>query len=349
MQPDVSFVIAAYNAEATLDRAIAGAIAQLGVTVEVIVVDDQSRDGTLDVARAYPQDIVKVVALPANRGPGGARNAGLDLARGRWVAVLDSDDAVLPDRLATMISRAEAAGAQIAVDNVQVVREDGTPDDTMFPAGYLEGLREISLADYIAGNLVFESRFNLGYLKPIFQRRFLDDNRLRYDEKLRIGEDYILLASALASGGRCAVEPSVGYVYHIRTGSISRVLELRHVEAMTRADAAFAAAYSMDSSAKAAFARRGRSLRKASSFLSLVQHIKARAPLKAIGTALRDPAAIGHMSMPIAVRLRRVAAQIRRGGGEMKHAGDFLEHDPEKWEPVFGKDHAPNNELAGDR
>jgi hypothetical protein len=33
----------------------------------------------------------------------------------------------------------------------------------------------------------------------------------------------------------------------------------------------------------------------------------------------------------------------------MKHAGDFLEHDPEKWEPVFGKDHAPNNELAGDR
>ncbi|TIW81117.1 MAG: glycosyltransferase family 2 protein, partial [Mesorhizobium sp.] len=190
MQPDVSFVIAAYNAEATLDRAIAGAIAQLGVIVEVIVVDDQSRDGTLDVARAYPEDIVKVVALPQNRGPGGARNAGLDFARGRWVAVLDSDDAVLPGRMAAMIARAEAAGAQIAVDNVQVVREDGTPDDTMFPAGYLEGLSEISLADYIEGNLVFESRFNLGYLKPVFQRRFLDDNKLRYDEKLRIGEDY---------------------------------------------------------------------------------------------------------------------------------------------------------------
>jgi succinoglycan biosynthesis protein ExoO len=83
----------------------------------------------------------------------------------------------------------------------------------------------------------------------------------------------------------------------------------------------------MDSSAKAAFARRGRSLRKAASFLSLVQHIKARAPLQAIGAALRDPAAIGHMSMPIAVRLRRVAAQVRRGGGEMKHAGDLIAGD----------------------
>ncbi|RUW24274.1 glycosyltransferase family 2 protein, partial [Mesorhizobium sp. M1A.F.Ca.IN.020.06.1.1] len=94
MQPDVSFVIAAYNAEATLDRAIASAMAQRDVAIEVIVVDDRSNDRTRDVARAYPQDIVTVVALPANRGPGGTRNAGLDLARGRWVAVLDSDDAV---------------------------------------------------------------------------------------------------------------------------------------------------------------------------------------------------------------------------------------------------------------
>ncbi|WP_296747044.1 glycosyltransferase family 2 protein [Mesorhizobium sp.] len=315
MQPDVSFVIAAYNAESTLDRAISSAIAQRDVTVEIIVVDDRSRDRTLEVAHSYPKDLVKVVALPDNRGPGGARNAGLDLARGRWVAVLDSDDAVLPDRLAAMIARAEKAGAEIAVDNVQVVREDGTPEDTMFPAEYIETLGEITLADYIAGNLVFESRFNLGYLKPIFQRRFLDENRLRYDEKLRIGEDYILLASALAKGGRCVVEPTTGYIYHIRTGSISRVLELHHVEAMASADAAFAATHTMDDRAMAAFARRRRSLRKAASFLSLVQHIKARAPLKAIGTALRDPAAVRHMSMPIAVRLRRVAAQFAVGAG----------------------------------
>ena len=61
--PDVSFVIAAYNAEATLDRAIASAIAQKGVSVEIIVVDDQSRDATLDVARAHPQDIWRVARL----------------------------------------------------------------------------------------------------------------------------------------------------------------------------------------------------------------------------------------------------------------------------------------------
>lgn len=313
--PDVSVVIAAYNAEATLDRAIASAIAQKDVTVEIIVVDDQSRDATLDVARAYPGDIVRVVALARNRGPGGARNAGLDVARGRWIAVLDSDDAVFPGRLAAMINRAEKADAQIAVDNLQVIREDGVVEDAMFPRQYLEGLREISLATYIAGNIVFESKFNLGYLKPIFQRRFLDENRLRYDEKLRIGEDYILFAEALAKGGRCVVEPDIGYAYHIRSGSISRVLELHHVEAMRKADAVFAQTHRMDEAAQAAFARRGRSLRKAASFLAMVQHIKARSPLKAIRTALSDPAAVRHMGMPIAVRLRRVAAQFAVGAG----------------------------------
>ncbi|RUY88092.1 glycosyltransferase family 2 protein [Mesorhizobium sp. M7A.F.Ca.CA.001.12.2.1] len=313
--PDVSFVIAAYNAETTLDRAIASAIAQKGVSVEIIVVDDKSRDATLDVARAYPGDIVRVIALPSNRGPGGARNAGLDAARGRWIAVLDSDDAVFPGRLARMIARAESADAQIAVDNLQVVREDGVIEDAMFPRQYLEGLREISLATYIAGNVVFESKFNLGYLKPIFQREFLNENRLRYDEKLRIGEDYILFAAALANGGKCVVEPDIGYSYHIRSASISRVLELHHVEAMRRADAVFAQTHRMDEAAQAAFARRGRSLRKAASFLSLVQHIKARSPLKAIRTALSDPAAVRHMGMPIAVRLRRMAAQFAVGAG----------------------------------
>ncbi|MCV3206056.1 glycosyltransferase [Mesorhizobium sp. YC-39] len=321
MQPDVSFVIAAYNAEATLDRAVRSAIAQRDVSVEVIIVDDKSHDRTLDLANAWPQDIVRVVALPANRGPGGARNAGLELARGRWVAVLDSDDAVYPGRMCAMIARAEKAGAEIAVDNLQVVREDGVAEETMFPADYFEGLSEISLADYIAGNVVFESRFNLGYLKPIFQRQFLNENGLRYDEDLIIGEDYILLASALAKGGKCVVEPTTGYVYHIRTGSISRVLELHHVEAMRKADIVFARTHSMDAKAEAAFARRTRSLRKAASFLSLVQHIKARSPLKAIWTALSDPAAVRHMGMPIAVRLRKVAAQFAVGAGEVKGAG----------------------------
>jgi succinoglycan biosynthesis protein ExoO len=307
MQPDVSFVIAAFNAERSIARAIESGLAQRGVSVEIVVADDCSSDRTVEIARRFPQDRVRVIELDRNRGPGGARNAGLEIAGGRWIAVLDSDDTVHPDRLGRMILRAEAIGVQIVVDNLETVDEDAGVLEPMFSTEQLEALGHITLADFIAANLLFESTASFGYMKPVFESRFLRDIGLRYDETLRIGEDYTFLASALARGGRCAVEPTAGYRYHLRAGSISRVLELHHVEAMLRADAAFLRDHQLDSLALAAQARRTRSLRQGASFLSLVRHLKERAPLKAAGVALRDPAALRHLRMPIAARLRRLS------------------------------------------
>lgn len=308
MQPDVTVLIAAFNAEDTIARAIDSALAQRDVSVEVVVADDRSTDRTVQVAACYPRDRVRVVELDRNRGPGGARNAGLAVAAGRWVAVLDADDTIRPERLARMIRRAETAGAEVVVDNLEIVREDSGGNEPMFAPDQLRALPYLSLEDLIGTSLLFESAFSYGYMKPVFERRFLADAGLRYDETLRIGEDYIFLASALARGGRCVVEPSAFYRYHVRAGSISRVLELSHVEAMMRADAAFVAEHDLDAPALAAQARRTRSLRRGASFLALVRYLKQRAPLKAAGVALRDPAALRHLRMPIAARLRRLSA-----------------------------------------
>lgn len=308
MQPDVTFVIAAYNAEATIARAIGSALNQEGVIAEVVVIDDRSSDGTAEIARAFESDRVRVLRLAENRGPGGARNVGLAEAAGRWIAVLDSDDTVHPDRLSRMISRAEALGAEVVLDNLEVVQEADGARQTMFSEAFLQGFPEISLADFIRSNAIFRTTYNFGYMKPIFARDFLLEHHLRYDESLRIGEDYLFLASALAKGARCIVEPSAGYVYHIRDGSISRVLELKHVDAMIVADEAFEQAHRLDAAALEALAERRRSLEEAASFLALVQHLKARAPLKAARVALRDPVALRHLSMPIGKRLRRLGA-----------------------------------------
>lgn len=306
MQPDVSFVIAAFNAEKSIARSIQSALDQRGVSVEIVVVDDRSTDRTVEIAQSFSPDLVRVIALSVNRGPGGARNAGLEAARGRWIAVLDSDDTVSPDRLARMIARAESANAQIAVDNLDVVRDASGEAETMFARTLLKRFPELTLADFIASNIMFEETFSFGYMKPIFQRDFIDRHGLRYDETLRIGEDYIFLASALAKGGRCVVEPEPGYAYHVREGSISRVLELHHVRAMQTADATFIRDHSLAAPAQVAQARRTRSLEEAAAFLALIQHLKGRAPLKAMGAALRDPAALRHLKMPIVARLRRL-------------------------------------------
>jgi len=177
----------------------------------------------------------------------------------------------------------------------------------MFTPALLERLQQMTLADFIASNLMFERTFSFGYMKPVIERRFVEENALRYPETLRIGEDYVFLASALAKGGRCIVEPQPRYAYHIRAGSISRVLELHHVEAMLAADAAFLREHQLDAAAKIAQARRTRSLEEAAAFLALVKHLKDRAPLKAIAMAISRPSALRHLRMPIAARLRRLA------------------------------------------
>jgi len=310
--PDISFVIAAYNAADTIEAAVQSALEQQGVTLEVIVVDDRSADDTIPFVEAIAaiDPRVRLLALEENRGPGGARNAGIEAATGRWIAVLDSDDVIRPERSACMLCRAQAAGAAIVVDNLDVVYTDGRPMETMFSEEFLEERPVLTLEDFISSNILFRSTFNFGYMKPMFRRDFLNSEGLRFREDIRIGEDYILLASALAAGGLCVIEPKPGYIYNIREGSISRVLELHHVEAMMRADEDFLSHYTLLPTAMDAQQARTRSLQLAHNFLTLVENIKRRSVLGALKTTIKDPAVLGHLRMPIAVRLRRLREAI---------------------------------------
>ena len=92
-----------------------------------------------------------------------------------------------------------------------------------------------------------------------------------------------------------------------RTGG-SILGDKTRMQRLAVADEAFVRGHDLDGAALAAQARRTRSLRKGASFLSLVRHLKERAPLKAAAVALSDPAALRHLRMPIAARWRRLSA-----------------------------------------
>jgi glycosyltransferase involved in cell wall biosynthesis len=94
----VSVVIPVYNREHTIKRAIDSVLAQAYPADEVIVVDDDSTDGTMAMLRNYGRKI-KVLSLSKNAGPSGARNEGVKYAKNEWVAFLDSDDEWEKDKL----------------------------------------------------------------------------------------------------------------------------------------------------------------------------------------------------------------------------------------------------------
>jgi hypothetical protein len=96
----VSVVIPAYNAAVHLPATLASIAEQSFKPLEIIVVDDGSRDDTVRIAQAHG---VHVISIP-NGGPSAARNAGTEAARGEFVAYLDADDLWAPDKLALQLA-----------------------------------------------------------------------------------------------------------------------------------------------------------------------------------------------------------------------------------------------------
>ena len=101
----VTVVIPAYNAAATLDRAIDSVERQTWIPAEILVVDDGSTDATLEVARARSVDVLSGV----NCGASAARNRGIADANQPWVAFLDADDEWLPEKLELQLDAAAHA------------------------------------------------------------------------------------------------------------------------------------------------------------------------------------------------------------------------------------------------
>ncbi|MCW5797327.1 MAG: glycosyltransferase family 2 protein [Nitrospira sp.] len=125
----VSVVIPTYNRGSFLRTAIASALAQEQVgelfDLEVIVVDDCSQEDMSHIATAFPG--VQFLRLPQNRGASGARNAGIKLAKGKYVALLDDDDEFLTHKLMVQVPILEANPEIGVVYGQSVVTGSDTP------------------------------------------------------------------------------------------------------------------------------------------------------------------------------------------------------------------------------
>lgn len=109
--PTVSIVTTAYNAESTIERAVRSVFAQTCPSWQLVVIDDGSADATSEILRSLKEELdddrlVVILGRP-NQGPAGARNEALRHATGEWIAFLDSDDEVTPDRVQRLLDEAE--------------------------------------------------------------------------------------------------------------------------------------------------------------------------------------------------------------------------------------------------
>jgi len=238
--PRVSVVLPAYNVAASLPAAVASALNQSLESVEVLSADDGSSDGTADVAAelARRDPRVRVLRSERNAGAAAARNRALAAARGDWLALLDADDRFAPDRLERLTMLGEAMDADVAADNLRLVDAAGEvlhnalpDDDPLFSS-------DLTAAVFVRRNFFLTGGFKLGYLKPLFRRRFLEAHGLRQNEALRIAEDFHFLLDCLLAGARVVTDPEAGYDYRQAPGSLSRKLSLADLKTLSAANRA---------------------------------------------------------------------------------------------------------------
>ncbi len=311
--PEVSVVIAAFDAADFIGRAVASALAQTGPTLEVLVlevlvIDDASTDATCaQVERLAERDArVRLIRMARNGGPSAARNAGIDAARGQWVAVLDADDAYLPGRLDRLLRLARAQAADIVADNFAsfILHEDRVGEPALAP-GPVEALDAHALA---ARCRPFGDEPDHGLLKPMFDRAFLDRERLRYPEDVRHGEDFLLAFHAALRGARYFLSREVGYLYTTRDSGRSRT----KVDLRAQADMAVRLSrlplVARDPTLARLLRRRSQALRRLDAERRVAAACQERAVARLARIALTDARGAFEIARRIRSRAARLAA-----------------------------------------
>lgn len=200
----ISVVIPAYNREGTIREAVESVLAQTWTDLEVIVVDDGSTDATADVVEAIPDGRVRCIRRE-NGGACRARNAGIDAARGEYVAFQDSDDLWLPEKLEKQMQALEDSGAAIVACRLVENWEDGT--QLLLPVNIRAGFRSQR-----------DNLFGFGTQTLLARREVFE--RFRFDPEMPRLQEFELLYRITAEYPLYCMEEGL-VVYRLGADSIS--------------------------------------------------------------------------------------------------------------------------------
>jgi glycosyltransferase involved in cell wall biosynthesis len=212
-RPLVTAVVAAHDAARHIESALASLSSQTLRDLEVVVVDDGSKDGTArvveDVARSDAR--IRLVRLDRNRGQSAALNVGMASARGRYLAILDADDEATPERLAEQVAAFERDP-----DLVLVGGAISTWCDRHAAPGQVWRYATDDAA--IRVRTLFKSEVISGAVT--IDRERVVRHQLRFDETLRLGADWAMSIAAMRVG-RVGNVGSVVMRYRIHPGQMT--------------------------------------------------------------------------------------------------------------------------------
>ena len=218
--PYISVVVPVYNAENSIERCVSSIIEQEFYDMEILLVDDGSKDNGGMLCDKLAKSDKRVVTIhKENAGVSAARNTGMDEATGKYILFVDSDDYLPRDYVEEMVKAQKAFGEEAFVwTALQIVSENQSLKEEWLAYG--EEDRSIATRKDV---LKFSARYVLNSpVNKLYHRNVIKDNRLRMAENLSIAEDLLFNLQYLDATGECPVIilNRVPY-YYVRNGQVS--------------------------------------------------------------------------------------------------------------------------------
>lgn len=210
----VSLIIPVYNAKDKLTECLESVVCQTYPEMEIIIVDDCSTDGSLEICREFEKRFSNVhVYTKKNEGVSAARNYGLSKATGRFVQFADSDDRLYPEATAHLVNRIQQDQSDVVIGGYWNEKENR---EVVYPERFF--------SDRISFMKEFPELFSGFFIHVPWNKLYRRDviQNIRFPNDLNKGEDLIFNLQVLAASEKISILSEVLYFYHnVSEGSLS--------------------------------------------------------------------------------------------------------------------------------
>lgn len=208
----VSIIVPIYNDREYIAECVKQLCGQTYRNIEIILVDDGSTDGSGAVLDSYEDERIRVVHKE-HGGVSRARNAGLEIAQGRYIMFADADDRAASDMVERLLTCAAGEQADVAVCRHEKIYPDGTAagDGGCDEILRLSGPEALVRVNYGSG-------ITASVWDKIYRAECLEG--IRFPEDVRIGEDYSFIADVFMKAGKVVAIPDILYYYVQRRTSV---------------------------------------------------------------------------------------------------------------------------------
>lgn len=221
----LSIIIPFFNTEHYLEECLSSVVRATegkGIPAEIILVDDFSSDGSLDIAKRFAEKCSFVHVLSSEkktRGPGHARNVGLAEAHGEYIAFVDSDDVVVEDIYERALASLEYHNSDICVCSVSRLSGSKQIFSVAQNRGFSHAVSPCTTPeespDLVFGILCWNS---------IVRRAYLHENKIDYPENT-LYEDFLYCIKIVSNAGKISLLQNVEYLWRVRDDSTSSITQ----------------------------------------------------------------------------------------------------------------------------